>query len=278
MPVNKFGFPRWNFQYEINGDTTLDPEADHKILRRIAGRKKLFMDPLCASGFLRGKRVLDLGSNAGYWSYVALAEGGAAQVTGIEASPDIIKQAEFVFRAKGVDPDSYAFHCRGAYGFLEACDEPFDVILCLGFFYHIHEPLLLLMLMQKAARDFVVIDTIVHKSDEALISVRPVAKGKVTVEEAAMSLELVSSRKAIFWMAEEAGYKQARLLTDTYEKISSMWDYIGAFRECFVLSNGPPVEPVWPNAIDPGFLSGAEDFKKYGYFPEMHRKGGRSET
>lgn len=277
MPVNKFGFPRWNFQYEIGGDTTLDPVKDHNLLRRIAGRKKLFMDPLTQSGFLEGKRVLDLGSNAGYWSYVALAEGGAAHVTGIEASPEIIKQAEFVFAAKHVGPESYAFHCRGAYGFLEETREPFDVILCLGFFYHIHDPLRLLSLMQKATRDFVVIDTIVHKSDDALISVRPVIKGKQTVEEAAMTLELVSSRKAIFWMAEEVGYKQTRLLADKFEKISSMWDYIGQYRECLVLSNSAPIESVWPNAVDPGYITIAEDFRKFGYFPEMHRKGGRSD-
>jgi predicted O-methyltransferase YrrM len=125
MPVNKFGFPRWNFQYEIDGDTTLDPVKDHNLLRRIVGRKKLFMDQLTQSGFLRGKRVLDLGSNAGYWSYVALTEGGAAHVTGIEASPEITKQAEFVFAKKGVDPAAYTFHCRGAYGFLESVTPTF---------------------------------------------------------------------------------------------------------------------------------------------------------
>jgi len=278
VAVSKFGFPRWNFQYEIDGATTLDPVKDYNLLRRIAGRKKLFMDPLCASGFLKGKHVLDLGSNAGYWSYVALTEGGAAHVTGIEASPEITRQAEFVFKAKGIDRSSYTFSCRGAYGFLEETTEPFDAILCLGFFYHIHDPFQLLRLMHKAVRDFVVIDTIVHKSDDALISVRPVIKGKATVEEAAMSLELVSSRKAIFWMAEETGYREARLLTDQYEKISSMWDYIAGQRECLVLSKERPVHTVWRNAVDPSYLTIPEDFRKYGYFPEMHRKGGRADA
>lgn len=276
MAVNKFGFSRWNFQYEIDGDTTLDPLKDHNLLRRIAGRKKLFMDPLAQSGFLRGKRVLDLGSNAGYWSYVALTEGAAAHVTGIEASPEITRQAEFVFERKGVPLTTYSFHCRGAYGFLESVSDRFDVILCLGFFYHIHDPVRLLQLMHRVTAGFVVIDTIVHKSDEALISVRPVIKGKATVEEAAMSLELVSSRKAIFWMAEEVGYKQTRVLTDQYEKIGSMWDYIAGQRECVVLSNGPSIESVWPNALNPEYLTIAEDFKKFGYFPEM-KKAGRAQ-
>ena len=77
MAVKKYGFRRWNFFFDFDGDTTLDPVADFKMLRRIAGRKKLFMDPLVASGYLKDKRVLDLGSNSGYWSYVAIVEGGA---------------------------------------------------------------------------------------------------------------------------------------------------------------------------------------------------------
>ena len=79
MNLGKFGFTRWNFQFEIDGKTTLDPERDHKLLRRIAGRKRLIMDPLLRSGFLDGKRVLDLGCNSGYWSFVALTEGGGAR-------------------------------------------------------------------------------------------------------------------------------------------------------------------------------------------------------
>src|SRR5205823_14567559 len=124
----------------------------------------------------------------------------------------------------------------------------------LGFFYHINDPILLLQLMHSSAQDYVIIDTVVHKSDDALISTRPVPK-KSLVDEGDITLELVSSRKAIFWMAEEVGFKQVRLLKGDYEKIGSMWDYIAEQRECFVLSNGAPIEPVWPNAINPGYLS-----------------------
>jgi hypothetical protein len=129
--------------------------------------------------------------------------------------------------------------------------------------------------MRKAANHYVVIDTVVHKSEEALISVRPIVKPGVT-GEADISLEFVSSRKAIFWMSEEVGYKEARLLTDQYEKIGSMWDYIAGQRECLVLSNGAPIDSVWPNAVDQQYLPIKDDFKKYGYFPEMHAKGVRT--
>ncbi len=275
MPLNKFGFTRWNFQYDIGSDTTLDPIADHKLLRRIAGRKNLFMNPLLTSGYLKGKRVLDLGSNSGYWSYITLAEGGASFVQGIEASPELVEQANFVFEKKGMIPGSYDFRLDDAYSYLRETEDRFDVVLCLGFFYHINDPLALLQLMRRVCRGFTVIDTIVHKSDEALISVRPVQR-KSVIDEANITLELVSSPKAIHWLAEEAGYVATRDLTDDYEKISSMWDYIGAFRSAHVCSVSDKIETIWPTALNPGYMTTSEDLEKYGYFPEMHRKGGRS--
>ena len=78
-------------------------------------------------------------------------------------------------------------------------------------------------------------------------------------------------------MAEEVGFKEARLLKDDYENISSMWDDKGGQRECFVLSNAEPIEPVWPNASSPRYLSIQDDFKKYGYFPEI-KKSSRNEV
>jgi 2-polyprenyl-3-methyl-5-hydroxy-6-metoxy-1,4-benzoquinol methylase len=272
VKVDNFGFTRWNFQFEIDGSVTLDPDKSHGLLRRIAGRKRLFLEPMIRSGFLKGKRILDLGCNSGYWSYASLIEGGAAHVTGIDASPELVKQANFVFEKKGVDRVSYHFLLGDAYRFLESSKHSFDVILCLGFFYHINDPMRLLSLMHAASTDVTVIDTIVHKSAEAIISVRPVQK-KFVIDEANITLELVSSRKAIFWMAEEVGFMTTRVLKDQYEKVASMWDYIAEQRECFVLSKKSDIESIWANSVNPEYLSIQEDLKKFGYFPEMKKNG-----
>jgi SAM-dependent methyltransferase len=274
IKVNNFGFTRWNFQFEIDGCVTLDPVKSHGLLRRIAGRKRLFLEPMIQSGFLKGKRILDLGCNSGYWSYASLVEGGATHVTGIDASPELVKQANFVFEKKGIERAAYSFLLGDAYGFLESNVDSFDVILCLGFFYHINDPMRLLSLMYKASTDVTIIDTVVHKSAEALISVRPVPK-KSVIDEANITLELVSSRKAIFWMAEEVGFVTTRVLKDQYEKVASMWDYIAEERECLVLSKKSDIESVWRNAFNPGYLLIQEDLQKYGYFPET-KKVGRS--
>ncbi|MGH2699183.1 MAG: DUF1698 domain-containing protein, partial [Actinomycetota bacterium] len=56
---------------------------------------------LCG-GSLRGKRVLDLGCNAGFWSLEAL-DRGADFVLGIDGRDMHIEQAEFVFEVKEID-------------------------------------------------------------------------------------------------------------------------------------------------------------------------------
>lgn len=274
MTVNKFGFTRWNFLFEIDGFTTLDPDADHNLLRRIAGRQSLFMDPLIKSGYLKGKRVLDLGSNSGYWSYLAVTAGGAARVDGVEASPELVDQARFVFEKKGIPPEKYNFILADAYRYLKDNADSYDVILCLGFFYHINDPVLLLSLMHNACSGYVVIDTIVDKSPEAAISVRPVQR-KTIIEEANITLELVSSPKAIHWMAEEVGFAETRNLYDTHERIVSMWDYLDGCRAAYVLSAGAPIEEIWPKSTNPDYLGVQDDLARYGYFPEMHLPGGR---
>ena len=263
-------FRRWNFQFAINGETTLDAVKDEKLLKRIDGRRKLFMQPLMDSDFLRGKSVLDVGCNSGYWSMLAL-EGGAAFVQGIEAMPELVEQAHWVFERYGVDAASYGFEVADAYDFLAHTERKFDVILCLGFFYHINDPVRLLQLMANACTGFVIIDTLVHNAVEALVSVRPVTKkGRDDmVESANIGLELVSSPKAIHWMAREAGFRDVRSLTSDYEKVSSMWDYIKGERRAFVLSHGPTIGKVFANVTSEAYLTPEKDLAEYGYYPEM---------
>jgi 2-polyprenyl-3-methyl-5-hydroxy-6-metoxy-1,4-benzoquinol methylase len=261
-------FMRWNFNFSIDGEDTLDPVKDAGLLRRIENRKRLFMEPMIRSGFLRGKRVLDLGSNSGYWSLVSSTEGGASFVRGVEAGPELCEQAKYVFVKQQVDPARYEFVLDDAYRFLEQDQDHYDVILCLGFFYHINDPVRLLQLMSRRCKGVVVIDTVVHNSPEALISVRPVGK-KFVIDEANITLELVSSPKAIAWMGEEVGLKNFRVLRSEYDKVSSMWDYLKGERGAYVLSSSVDLDAVFHNAQDPGYLTTQQDLKQHGYFPEM---------
>ena len=99
-------FPRWHYQMELGGHLTPIFDADH--VNRHRQRELYFFDPLVAhyGGSLEGKRVLDLGCNAGFWSLKAL-EAGCDFVWGIDGREMHIEQAEFVLSVKGVDPARY---------------------------------------------------------------------------------------------------------------------------------------------------------------------------
>lgn len=107
---------------------------------------------------LAGRRVLDLASHDGRWSFAAL-KAGAAHVTGIEARAHLIRNAAENFSAYGVSPDRYRFKQGDVFEVLRAEDFDVDVILCLGFFYHIIQHVELVKLFAETNAETVILDT-----------------------------------------------------------------------------------------------------------------------
>jgi 2-polyprenyl-3-methyl-5-hydroxy-6-metoxy-1,4-benzoquinol methylase len=100
-------FPTWHYDFELDGHHTNPAKAEWQNLRA-----EHLIDPLVAhyGGTLEGRRVLDLGCNAGFFSLRA-AEAGCDFVLGIDGRQTHIDQANLVFEAKGVDPNRYRFAC-----------------------------------------------------------------------------------------------------------------------------------------------------------------------
>ena len=97
-------FPVWHYEFALNGIKT--PARNSYSANRHQQRARHFFEPLVKlTGGLTGKRVLDLGCNAGYWSLKAI-EAGADFVFGIDGRQMHVDQANLVFRTKGVSPDS----------------------------------------------------------------------------------------------------------------------------------------------------------------------------
>ncbi len=91
------------------------------------------------SGDLSGWRVLDIGCNAGFYSF-ELAKRGAA-VTGIDVDPHYLDQARWAAAEFGLG--NVRFQQAQVYD-LAGCAERFDLILFMGVFYHLRYPLLAL--------------------------------------------------------------------------------------------------------------------------------------
>jgi 2-polyprenyl-3-methyl-5-hydroxy-6-metoxy-1,4-benzoquinol methylase len=270
-------YTNWIQDIEIDGVNTLnrnDPK-DYNHINRTKIRRDLFIEPLLRSGFLRGKRVLDLGCSYGYWAMAAASEGEAAEVVGVDAHAPSIEQGKWILERKQIGncdlrlADSYDTLASIAAG-------SFDVIFCLGFFYHIRDPFRLLTLMQRAAKEAVIVDTMVHKSDDASISLRPV-RPKNLLGESVLSLEMFSSPKAIYWMGLEAGFREVtRLEADFEADTRGLWDYRGGNRASFALSNGPAIASIFDNAKPFEYPTPAEDIELHGIYPEL--SGGRNGT
>jgi len=105
---------------------------------------------------LSGWRVLDIGSNAGFYTF-ELAKRGA-EVTGLELDPHYIAQAEWAAEQFGVD-DRVQFRQGSVYD-LARMDGTFDLVWFMGVFYHLRYPLLALDLVAEKTERTLVFQTL----------------------------------------------------------------------------------------------------------------------
>ena len=106
-------------------------------------------------GDLRGKTVLDIGCNAGFYA-MEMKRRGAARVVAVDSDEDYLEQARFAAEVNGIEID---FRRLSVYD-VGALGERFDYVLFLGVLYHLRHPLLALDLL----REHVVGDVLVFQS------------------------------------------------------------------------------------------------------------------
>lgn len=108
-----------------------------------------------------GKRVLDIGSHDGRFSYASLLKG-AAHVCGVEGKAYLVKHAKETMQTLDVDPATYEFVNADIFDYLRTTKEKFDIVLCLGFLYHTLDHIGLLNLINATEPQFIIIDTVVN--------------------------------------------------------------------------------------------------------------------
>jgi tRNA (mo5U34)-methyltransferase len=116
---------------------------------------------------LRGKTVLDIGCNAGFYA-IEMKRRGADRVVGIDSDPAYLAQARFAAEVSGVDIELRQLSVYE----LPRLGERFDLVLFMGVLYHLRHPLLALDLIHEhAAADLLVFQSMLRGSAE----VAPVA-------------------------------------------------------------------------------------------------------
>jgi 2-polyprenyl-3-methyl-5-hydroxy-6-metoxy-1,4-benzoquinol methylase len=116
---------------------------------------------------IRGKRVLDIASHDGRWSFAA-AKAGATHVTGLEARQHLIEAARA--NLAELPQDSFDFRAGDAFELLDRVEPgSIDTVLCLGFFYHVANHMLLLSKIERLKPAHIVIDTAVAADPRSVV-------------------------------------------------------------------------------------------------------------
>jgi tRNA (mo5U34)-methyltransferase len=105
---------------------------------------------------LAGWRVLDVGCNAGFYSF-ELARRGAA-VVAIDSDERYLTQARWAARQLGLQ-ERIEFRRQGVYELARAT-EHYDLVWFMGGFYHLRYPLLALDLLARRTRRLLVFQTL----------------------------------------------------------------------------------------------------------------------
>ena len=111
---------------------------------------------------LSGKRVLDIGCNAGFYS-LEMKRRGADRVLGIDTDERYLRQARFAAEVSGLEIE---FRRLPVWD-VASLGERFDLVLFMGVLYHLRHPLLALDLIHEhVAKDILIFQSMQRGSDE----------------------------------------------------------------------------------------------------------------
>lgn len=237
----------WHYQFEFD-DGVITPPSDPGKLNRHEQRRRYFFDALLkvTGGTLAGKRVLDLGCNAGFWASNAMA-AGADFLLGVDARERQLEQARMVFEAKHIEPGRYRFEQGNI--FEHSFDERFDIVMCLGLMYHISKPTELFELMAGVGAEILVIDTIISPLNSSVFSVqRESVEGWLLAAD--YETVLIPSRQAVVDLAGQFGYETVPLKLNMTD-FTGLGEYYSEQRLAFICAKGVSLEMLESEPVHP---------------------------
>ena len=206
--------PFWHYAYEFEGGlgfptAHVSPGLETDDPQRPLQRFRHFMPSVveAAGGSLKGRRVLDIACNSGFWAIQCALLG--AEVVGFDARPENIAKANLVKQITGVSGVEFR-----VLDFQEMTPEAlggdFDIVLNLGFLYHAPQPLDVLERTRRMARAHILLDTATHPSPENAIflrweepfDIRTAAQAGIVAHPTRASIELMLRHMGVRAWAE----------------------------------------------------------------------------
>jgi SAM-dependent methyltransferase len=166
----------WHYPYQFEGGLSFLAHHNSPTSRaadpdRPLQRFRHFMPYLLAAGngSLRGKRVLDIACNSGFWSMQCALLG--AEVVGFDGRAELIEQANLVKSIVGID--NVEFRVLDFWDMSpQSLGGTFDVVLNLGLLYHLPKPVEALELTKSMAREHILLDTGLYRARRPVIKLR----------------------------------------------------------------------------------------------------------
>jgi 2-polyprenyl-3-methyl-5-hydroxy-6-metoxy-1,4-benzoquinol methylase len=163
----------WYYSYEFEGGLSF-PVCHTKsgsLPKTPLQRFKHFMPYLVQScnGSLRGKRILDISCNSGFWSIQCALLG--AEVVGFDARPELIAQANMIKAVVGIDNvqfkvmDFWQMTPQSLHGM-------FDAVLNMGVLSHLSDPFEVLLRTKTMSKKCILLDSGVFPSENPFIRLK----------------------------------------------------------------------------------------------------------
>src|SRR5881227_2940306 len=152
--VNALG--PWFHNLDLHGVATA-PSHFLGDYPRVKWRRFEDVVPAC----LKGKTVLDIGCNAGFYA-MEMKRRGADRVLGLDSRDEYLAQARFAAQVNELDVE---FRKLSVYD-VGKLDEAFDLVIFMGVLYHLRHPLLALdLIYEHVAADMMLFQSMHRGSD-----------------------------------------------------------------------------------------------------------------
>lgn len=144
---------------------------------------------------LSGKTVLDVGCNAGFYSFEAKRRG-AARVLGVDGQRQHVRQGLLVRKVLGLDVE---FRRLNVYELNARNVGQFDITLALGLLYHLKHPILALENLYQVTKELLIIETAIMPPERTPESfVHPLGDEQMLLHSIAVVENAANAKEQVF--------------------------------------------------------------------------------
>jgi tRNA (mo5U34)-methyltransferase len=171
----------------------------------------------CLPPDMRGKSLLDVGCNAGFYSFEA-KRLGAARVLGVDGQRQHIRQALLVRKVLGLDLE---FRRLNVYELDRQAIGQFDITLALGLIYHLKHLVLALENLYKVTREMLIIETAIMPPERTPASfIHPLGEAQMRLHALALVENPQAAKEQVYnWFLPSVAALEALLGNAGFESI-----------------------------------------------------------